>query len=160
MRLAEEKKIVPVLNYDDMDTGTALDGDSINMKNFHRATFIVNLHDIGTASPVLYLYSGATDGDKTSALTFHYAFGGAAQGTALCDVLAADATSAALTLTHGTYDDFMLIVEINAEDMDVANSEEWLTISFSDPGTAEGHVTATAILEPRYTGNLSGTALA
>ena len=160
MRLAEEKKIVPVLNYDDMDTGTALDGDSINMKNFHRATFIVNLHDIGTASPVLYLYSGATDGDKTSALTFHYAFGGAAQGTALCDVLAAVATSAALPLTHGTYDDFMLIVEINAEDMDVANSEEWLTISFSDPGTATGHVTATAILEPRYTGNLSGTALA
>ncbi len=86
MRLAEEKKIVPVLNYGDMDTGAALDGDSINMKGFHRATFIVNLHDIGTASPVLYLYSGAADGDKTSALTFHYAFGGAAQGTALCDV--------------------------------------------------------------------------
>jgi hypothetical protein len=160
MKLAEEKKIVPVLNYDDMDTGTALDGDSINMKNYHRATFIVNLHDIGTASPVLYLYSGATDGAKTSALTFHYAFGSAAQGTADCDVLGTDSTSAALTLTHGTYDNYMLIVEIDADAMDVANSEEWLTISFTDPGTATGHVTVTAILEPRYTGNCSATALA
>jgi hypothetical protein len=160
MRLAEEKKIVPVLNYDDMDTGTALDGDSINMKNYHRATFIVNLHDIGTASPVLYLYSGAIDGAKTSALTFHYAFGSAAQGTADCDVLGADSTSAALTLTHGTYDNYMLIVEIDADVMDVANSEEWLTISFTDPGTATGHVTVTAILEPRYIGNCSATALA
>lgn len=160
MKLAEEKKIVPVLNYDDMDTGTALDGDSINMKNYHRATFIVNLHDIGTASPVLYLYSGATDGAKTSALTFHYAFGSAAQGTADCDVFGTDSTSAALTLTHGTYDNYMLIVEIDADAMDVANSEEWLTISFTDPGTATGHVTVTAILEPRYTGNCSATALA
>jgi len=159
MRFPEFYKVVPVLNYDDMDTGSALDGDSINMKGYHRASFIVNLHDIGTASPVLYLYSGATDGAKDSALTFHYAFGGAAQGSEDCDVIGADATSAALTLTHGTYDNYMLIVEVDAADMDVANNEEWLTISFADPGTATGHVTVTAILEPRYTGNCSATAL-
>lgn len=159
MKLAEEKKIVPVLNYDDMDTGSALDGDSINMKNFHRATFIVNLHDIGTASPTMYIYSGSSDGSKDSALTFHYAFGSAAQGSEDCDVLDADSTSAALEIAHATYDDYMLIAEVEADKMDVANSEEWLTISFADPGTAEGHVTVTAILEPRYTGNVSVTAL-
>jgi len=160
MKLAENFKTVPVLNYDDMDTGGNLVGDSINMKNYHRASFIINLHDIGTASPVMYIYSGATDAAVTSALTFHYAFGSAAQGTALCDVLGADATSDGLTLTHGTYDEYMLIAEVDAVDMDTANGENWLTIVFTDPGTATGHVTVTAILTPRYTKNLSVTALA
>ena len=160
MRLAEEKKIVPVLNYGNMGTGSALDGDSINMKNYHRATFIVNLHDIGTANPTMYIYSGASDGSKDSALTFHYAFGSAAQGSGNCDVLAADSTSAGLEIANGTYDNYMLIAEIEADKMDVANSEEWLTISFANPGTATGHVTVTAILEPRYTGNGSASALA
>jgi len=107
---------------------------------------------------VLYAYSGATDGTCTSALTFHYAYGGAAQATALCDVLAADATSAALSITHGTYDNYMLIVEVEAVDMDVANVENWLTLRFVCT-TATGNVQIHAILTPRYTGNLSPTAL-
>ena len=159
MRFPEIFKVVPVLNDGDFDAGANLDTDSINMKNFHRATFIIGLQDIGTASPVLYAYSGATDGAITSALTFHYAFGAAAQATANCDVLAADATSAALTLTHGTYDNFMLIVELEAVDMDVANGEEWLTLRFVCT-TATGNVQIHAILEPRYSKNRSVTALA
>lgn len=158
MRLPELFKISPVLNDGDLNAGANLDTDSINMKNFHRATFIVGFQTIATASPVLYLYSGATDGTCTSALTFHYAFGGAAQATANCDVLAADATSAALTITHGTYDNYMLIVEIEADSMDVANGENWLTMRMVCT-TATGNVQVHAILTPRYTGNLSATAL-
>jgi len=158
MRLAEEKKIVPVMSDGDFNADANLDTDSINMKNYHRATFIIGLQDIAVADPVLYAYSGATDGACTSALTFHYAFGGAAQGTEDCDVLAADATSAALTIAHATYDNYMLIVEVNAEDMDVANNEEWLTLRFVCT-TATGNVQIHAILEPRYTGNRSITAL-
>ena len=44
--------------------------------------------------------------------------------------------------------------------MDVANGEEWLTLDFTDPGGATGQAIVIAILEPRYTGNQSATALA
>jgi len=43
--------------------------------------------------------------------------------------------------------------------MDVDNSEEWLMLEFTDAGGATGLVSIFAVLEPRYTGNLSATAL-
>jgi hypothetical protein len=155
MRLAEEKKIVPVAYSTDYNDGCTF--DSINMKNFHRATFIIGFGVI-TGDAILYFYSGATDGAKSSALTFHYAFASAALGSADCDVLAADSTSAALTITGTSYDGFMLIAEVEAVDMDVANGENWLTGYLSDAASA-GVVFAFAILEPRYTNNLSVSAL-
>jgi len=162
MFLAEEKKFVPVAsNYDLSTHDTLMTMDSINMKNYHHATFLVQFAALGTASPILYVYSGATDGALTSALTFSYAFGGAACLSANCDVLAAWATSAALTITHGTYDNHMLIIEVPAASMDLANKEDWLTINFTDPSTgATGNVTITAILQPRYSHNRIATALA
>ncbi|OFV82498.1 MAG: hypothetical protein A2W26_10155 [Acidobacteria bacterium RBG_16_64_8] len=161
MKLAEELKIVPVLSDGDLNAGATLDGDSINMKGQHHATFIVGLQALGVASSHVKVFSGVTDGVKTSPLTFHYAFGGAATGSALADVLAAWATSADLTLTHGTYDNYMLIIEVDAADMDVNNDEEWLTIEFSDPDTGStGNVQVHAILQPRYSGNRSQTVLA
>jgi hypothetical protein len=154
--LAENMKIVPVLKT--TDYGSGVDADSINMKGFHRCTFIMTFGAI-TGNAVLTVNSGATDGAKTSALTFHYALGGAAIGSASCDVLAATSTSAALTLTGTTYQNKMLVVEVEASDMDVANEENWLTMSISSAAT-NGIVHVVAILEPRYTGNQSGTALA
>ena len=54
----------------------------------------------------------------------------------------------------------MLIVEVDASDMDIDNEENWLTLSFPDDATgATGGLSAVAILEPRYTGNSSATAL-
>ena len=160
--ISENFKIVPMLSGYDLSThDTLMTSDSINMKNYHKATLLVQFDDIGTASPVLYVYSGATDGALTSALTFKYAFGGAACGAASSDVLAAWATSAALTVTHGTYDNYLCVVEVDAKEMDLGNNEEWLTVNFTDPTTGcTGQVTVTAILTPRYSGNRSITALA
>jgi len=160
MRLAEEKKIVPILASE--DTGAGISMDSINMKGFHRATIIITMATI-VGDAVLTVNSGATDGALTSALTFHYAFGTADIGTytsatVASDILNVDATSDALTLTGTAYDDTMLIVEVDAADMDIANGEEWLTVAISDAGTS-AFMHAVAILEPRYTGNLSGSAL-
>jgi len=161
MFLNEKVKLVPVANNYDLSThDTLMTLDSINMKNYHHCTFLVQFHTLATASPVLYVYSGATDGALTSALTFWYAFGGAAITVANCDVLAAWSTSAALAITHGTYDNYMLVIEVPASIMDTANDEEWLTMNLTDPDTgATGNVTVTAILQPRYGGNLSVTAL-
>ena len=161
MRLAEEKKIVPVLASEDYGAGVS--ADSINMKGFHRCTFICTFATI-VGDAVLTVASGATAGAADSALTFHYAWGTADIGTytnatTAADILGADATSAALTLTGTAYDDRMLIVEVDASDMDVANGEEWLTLAISSAGTS-GFCHIVAVLEPRYTGNVSGSALA
>jgi hypothetical protein len=155
MRLPEEKKIVPVMASDDIDAG--VDADSINMKNFHRCTYIMTFGTL-SGDAVMTVNSGASDGAKTSALTFHYALASAAIGSESCDILAADTKAATLTLTAATYTNKMLIVEVDASDMDVDNGEEWLTLSLSD-AAASGACDVVAILEPRYTGNVSGTAL-
>lgn len=161
MKLAEEYKIVPVASDMDVNGSATNPCDSINMKNYHHATFIVNLQSLGGADLHCIVYSGATDAALTSALTFRYAFASAAAGSANCDVLAADSTSADLTIAHATYDNYMLVIEVDASDMDVANGEEWLTLSFPDSETgATGNLSAVAILKPRYTNGTSATALA
>ena len=166
--ISENYKIVPIYNNYNLAThDTTQPSDSWNMKDFHRATIILQYNTLGNASPIVYVYSGTTDGAQTSALTFHYAFSGADTGTAAagsatsCDVLAAWGSSAALTVTHGTYTDRMLIIEIDASAMDVANGEEWMTVNHTDPTTgATGTVIGFAILTPRYSSNRSGTCLA
>ena len=157
----ENYKIVPVLSDLDLSTADAtMPGDSINMKNYHRATFIVGLQTLAGANATVKVFSGATDGALTSALTFRYAFMGAAAGSASCDVLADWTSAAVVTLTHGTYDNYTLIIDVPASAMDLANNEEWLTIDFQDtPTGATGNVQVHAILEPRYTNNQSVTAL-
>ncbi len=160
MFLAEQFKIVPVLSDQDLNAAATMPGDSINMKGFHHCTFLVNFQTIGGAANYVKVYSGATDGAATSALTFHYAFGGAATGSASSDVLAAWATSANLSVAHATYDNYLLVIEVPAASMDLANNEEWLTIQFEDTDTgATGNVSVVAVLQPRYSNNRSVTAL-
>lgn len=156
MKLAENMKIVPLLN--SADTGAGVSMDSINMKGFHHASIIITFGAI-VGDAVLTVNSGATDAALTSALTFNHALGGAAIGSANCDVLAANAESAALTLTAATYQNKMLVIEVDASDMDVDNEENWLTAAISSAATS-AIVHAVAILEPRYTGNRSVSALA
>lgn len=150
-------KYVPLGVDIDFNTGANNLSDSINMKNYHSALFLIQLADIGTADPVLSVYSGATNAATTSALPFLYRFGGAAAGSANCDVYTdwTACASTGLALTHGTYDNYLLQVYVDAATMDIANAEEWLTLDFADPSTgATGQAIVIAALEPRY---LSGT---
>jgi len=156
--LSEKFKIVPVAS--DLDMSATTSGDSINMKNYHKATFILGFQTLGGASAAITLHSGATDGALTSALTFNYAWMSAAAAAANCDVLAAWTSGASVTVTHGTYSNYTLIIEIDAAAMDLANDENWLTIVCTDPGAATGNVQIHAILESRYAEGQSATALA
>lgn len=160
MMLAEQFKIVPVLSDGDLNAEVTLDASSINMKGYHHATFIVGLQTLAGASATLEVYSGATPGACTTALTVNYAFGGAAQGSANSDVLAAWTSAAVVTLTHTTYDNYMLIIEVPATAMDLANKHSWLTLRITDPGGATGNAQVHAILKPRYAKGQSPTALA
>ncbi len=160
MKFPEIYKVVPIASDMDVAATATNPADSINMKGFHHATFLINFQDLGGAALYCKVFSGATDAALTSALTFNYAFMGAAALAANADVIAATATSANLSIAHATYDNYMLVVEVDASDMDVANGENWLTLSFPDTDTgATGNLSVVAILEPRYTGNLSLTAL-
>lgn len=152
--LSQRFKVVPVLSDQDLNAAANMDGDSINMKGYHRALFIIGVQTIGVASATVSVYSGATDGAMSSALTFNYVWMSAAAGSANCDVPGTWASGTSVTMTHGTYDNYTLLIEVEAAAMDLANNEEWLTIRFTDPGGATGNVQVHAILEPRY-----GTAL-
>jgi hypothetical protein len=63
-----------------------------------------------------------------------------------------------MTLKAATYTDKMLIVEVDASEMDVANGENWLTAALSNAANS-GAADCVAVLEPRFTGNVSATAL-
>lgn len=156
--LAENKKIVPVMNSADVSTGT--DCDSINMAGFHKATFIFTFGAV-TTDITITPKSGASAGTKTTAVPSKYAAGGAAIGTAVagstasCDVLAAwtdTATTVPLTAASNKF----LVVEFDAAQM--TTGEPWLTLTVA-AGTS-GICHCVAILEPRYTGNRSATCLA
>ena len=159
MFFPEKYKIVPIAN-DLALTANPTMFDSINMKNFHRATIVIQTHTLGGGDPTLTCLSGITQGVKTSTLYFTYAFAGSTVLGATADVLAADACVNTLVIAHATYDNWMLIVQVDAADMDMANQEEWLTLNFADAGATTGNASAIALLEPRYTGALSATALA
>jgi hypothetical protein len=153
--LSEKKKIVPLMT--SANIGSTTDCDSINMANYHKATFIVTCGAC-TGDVTFTPTCGATEGAKTTAVPAYYALGGAAIGTAVagstasCDVLgaytAADA-SAALTCTTK-----MVVIEIDAAAM--ASGQPWLTLTTA---ATAGILHVVAVLEPRYSGNRSVTAL-
>jgi len=158
MRLAEEKKIVPLLA--SANTGAGVTLDSINMKGFHRATIIFT-NGATSGSAVLKIYSAAAAAGTSSAVNFSYAYGGAAIGSNSSDYLSAttNVTAASgLTLASGTFSSKMMVFEVEASEMDIANGEEWLVPVISSAGTS-GITHAVAILEPRYKGNRTATSL-
>jgi len=163
MKFGENFKVVLAASALDLNVGATQVTDSINMKGFHHCTYLIDVGTMGVANSTVVVYSGATAATLTSALTFRYAYGGAtalfANYAAGHDVLAAQTEAATLAIVQGTYPNYMLQIEVDGSDMDVANGEEWLTMEFTDAGGATGLVSVFAILEPRYTGNLSLTAL-
>ena len=156
--MLEKQHIVPLLA--SANTGAGVDCDSINMKDFHKATVIFT-NGATSGSAVLKVYSGATEGAKTSAMPFRHTYGGAAIGSDSSDYYAAWANVTAasgLTLASATFSSKCQVFEIDASDMDIANGEEWLTLEISSAGTS-GITHAVAILEGRYKENRKSTVL-
>ena len=148
MFLSGKYKMVPIIDSADINAG--VDGDSINMAKAHRCTFLFMFGALGgAAGAILKVFSGISDAAKTSPLTFRYALGSAATGSATADVLGDAATSAALTLTAATYQNKLLVVEVDGAEMDMANNEEWLTVEIGAEADS-GVLHVVAVVEPRY----------
>jgi hypothetical protein len=154
----EQFKAVPVMNY--ADISSTVHSKGINMRDYHKCTFLIMCNALGGATATLTVTSGAAATSYTSPLTFNSAWGGAAEGSAASDVLAAWVNGASVALTYTIYSGFMLIVEVKAEDMDMVNSENWLGFTITTAGSVTGRVSAFAVLEPRFKNNRSATALA
>lgn len=148
--LAENYHFVPVFSDDDLNVGATGVGDSINMSGFHSACFLVNCQTLGGANCTLALWSGATDAALTSVLTFNYAWMTAIHAGVDADVLTAWTSAAVVEMTHATYDNFLLVIEIEAAAMDTANHENWLTLVRTDPAGGSGNISCVAVLTPRY----------
>lgn len=161
---SEKYKIVPVAKA--IDLSSTVYTDSIYMKDILKVTFVFMLNTLGGASSTLTVNSGTSDAACTTAMRFNYAFGGAAMGTATagsttsCDVLAAWTSASTLTLTYGSYSNYMLVVEVDPADMNTASDHDWLTCAFTTTSSVTGTVNGVAICEYRYPGNASDTVLA
>jgi hypothetical protein len=161
---SERFKIVPIAK--EIDLSGTVYSDSINMANFHKAALLFICNTLGGGTSVLTICSGVTVAACTTALTFNYAFGGAAVLTATAgssvsaDVLAAWTSAASCSLTYGSYSNYMLVCEVDTRIMDIANGHKWLTAKFTTTASVTGTVSGFAILEPRYTSNRSVTCLA
>ena len=156
MFLAERMKIAPLLM--SLDVTTGLNSASVNMKNYHRATFVV-LFGANTAGAgyVIQLFSALATATRTTALAFRYAWGSAAVGSASADVLGATAIAATSGVVVGdsAHDSTMLVIDFMASEL--PTNHNWLTL-YPNAGTA-GACHIIAILEPRYQSNVSPTAL-
>jgi len=128
------------------DHNAGVDGDSFNLGLGHTVCFQVALAAL-TGTAILYVYSGATAGTKTTAETFRYRLSEGIQGAASCDLFGDWATSAGLSLTDGTYDNCMLIVELDARAL--TDGQPWVTINLSSAASAL-NAAITGYIEPRY----------
>jgi|TARA_Y100000310_G_scaffold276879_1_gene294328 hypothetical protein len=154
MNLAQSAKIVPVLEPQDHAAG--VDCDSVSTSLYNHFAFIILFGEL-TGDSVLTVNSGATAGTKTTAETFRYRATAIDLKSAGGDTLGAEATSAALTLTAATYEDRMLVVEIDADELTAG--QEWITVTFSS-AASELFVSVSAIgLQARYLSDIPPTAI-
>ena len=129
------------------DHQAGVDGDSINMGLLHTLRFLIQFGAL-TGNAVLKIFSGATEGTKTTAEKFRHALASAAQGAADGDKFGTWTTGAAsLTLTAATYQNKLLVVEIDSDQLTV--DQPWATLEFGSEASALNAAVA-AIGESRY----------
>ena len=135
---------IPVIKPGDHQAGIA--GDSINMGRLRRVVFHIMFGSL-TGDAVLTITSGATAGTATTAETFGYMLGAQAQGTDGADTFGTRATSSSLTLTAASYQNRLLVCEIDASSL--TTGQPWVTLAFSAAADAL-NAAVTAYGFPRY----------
>lgn len=142
-----EKKIVPILSSADINAG--VDSDSVDMQGAKSVSFlcIFGPSYAGANPAIMKLYSGATHGTKTTAMTFNYRYGGAAIKSANADVLSDIASSAALSIARATMVSRLLVMEVNVDQ--ITDGHRYLTVEVGAEADA-GELSIVALLDPMY----------
>lgn len=144
MRLPQHKSVVYVLKPGDHQAG--VDGDSIDCKSLHHVTYLLQFASL-TGDAVLTIKSGATDGTKTTNETFAYRLAGAAQGATGGDQFGTETSASTLTLTAATYQNKLLIVEVDVDTLTAG--QRFLTLNLSSAASAL-NAAIVAVGDPRY----------
>ena len=143
-RFSENHSIIYVLKPADHQAGVV--GDSIHGGKVHRIAFLIQFGSL-TGDAVLSIYSGATAATKTTQETFRYRLADAVQGSDTADTFADWSTSSALTLTAATYQNRMLVVEIDMDELTAG--QPWVTLDLDASASALNAAVA-AVADPRY----------
>ncbi|MDP3909658.1 MAG: hypothetical protein Q8Q14_04650 [Gemmatimonadales bacterium] len=153
MRMSEHYKFPYVIKSLDNQAGAT--GDSINSGTARHITWLLQLGAL-TGDAVLTVKSGASQGTETTSETFHYRLADAEQAAAGADAFGDWANSSSLTLTAATYDNKILIIELDPRE--VTADQPWLTLSLS--GAADVlNSSCVAVVEPRYSGHDAPTVI-
>ena len=154
MRVSETHALVTLV--ESKDYGSAgIDSDSVNMGRLHSLTAVFTFGAL-TGNSIFKVYSGATAGTKTTALTFKYRLSSADYKAANSDQFGAFTSSSALTLTAATYDHRMVVVSVDSDQM--TDGEKWLTFEIDSTATAM-NVGAIGVGATRYPGNAIPTVI-
>ena len=154
MRLTQEKGIVYCYEVADHNAA-GIDTPGINMENYGHVTFLVQFGQLDGDS-VLKVYEGETKAEAEATddteIDFYYRLSEEDAGDEDCDTFGDDTKiadkDAGLTLTAATYDEKLLVVEVDASTLSADN--KYICLEIDDTAT-ELFVGTTAILsEPRY----------
>jgi len=143
----------------DGDWNGGFTSDSIDMSKYNHACVII-IGDANVAgNGIITVLAGNTAGSEAAAITFTYRTSGADVGSASSDVFSAAATSAAWTTTAATMASQVSLIEFDATDLNVSNTQyRYANVTVDATGSA-GTVDIVAILsEPRYSEAIMDTA--
>lgn len=152
-RLSERFKVVNVIKPADNQAGVT--GDSINGGLAAHIMWIVTCGAL-TGDSILTVKSGASAGTETTSETFRYRLADADQAAAGADGYGDWASSTALTMTAATYDNRVLLVEIDPRV--ATEGQPWLTLSI-DGGASAHNSAVVAVVVPRYAGHDAPTVI-
>lgn len=153
MRLSEECKIINAGPPFDANGG-GLDGVYINMENYKQFTAIVQL-GVTAGTPVITVEKDADGSGSGSAITFHYRVCATAYNASGGDTLAADTTSASLTVS--ATDNIYYVIEVDADE--IGPSYPFIRVRVSDTGASDLASIVYILSGPRYAMNVAPTAL-
>lgn len=159
----EQFQVVPLIMPVALGTG-ANNGDWVNMRDYGRLT-ILFLCGVGAASqdPTITVLQSQSNGGSTASLNFTRI--DVKQASALTSVgtFTEVTQAAANTYTSATAGETqkLWIIDIKAEDLDVANGYDWVQVNIADVGTASQIGCVIGFLgEPRYAKGTLPTAIA
>ena len=156
MNLAQAAKIVYVIEPEDHQS-SGIDGDSINMSQYNHGCWIFQFGELASDS-VLKMYSGASDGTKTTAETFRFRACATDLRATGGDTLGSESTSAALTLLNATYEDRFIVVEMDTDEL---TEDQYFVTPEIDSTASTLFVSCVCILtEPRYVSDVPPAAVA
>ena len=149
--LSERNNIVHLVEPQDHQSA-GIDGDSFHVGRVHSFDIIVCFGNL-TNNSIMSVYSGATNGTKTTQESFRYRFSDADLRNANADVYGDWTTIAAgagLTLTAATYND--RIVNIYMVTDELTDGQPWVTLEIDNTASAL-FVSAIAVCRPRFEAN-------